>query len=57
MTCPYVTSLDRPCGRDSTHDEYCGFHAVLVAFESDCLPPADQPSVVQAVLEAYGARA
>jgi len=34
--CRYVNSLDRECGRASTHGEHCAFHAVLHEFEDDC---------------------
>lgn len=35
MTCTYITSLDRPCGRPATNGEHCAFHAVLHEFETD----------------------
>jgi hypothetical protein len=34
VTCPYITSLDRPCGRDATHNDYCGLHLALSAIDS-----------------------
>ena len=40
MTCPYITSLERACGRASTHGEHCAFHAVLHKFETNCGDPA-----------------
>jgi hypothetical protein len=36
VTCPYVTSLGRPCGRPSTNGEHCDFHGVLHEFETNC---------------------
>lgn len=33
--CPYITSLDRECGRLATHGEFCAFHDVLHQFETD----------------------
>lgn len=36
MTCPYVTTLERPCGRQlADGNEHCPFHAVLRQFEDD----------------------
>ena len=35
MTCPYITTLERACGRASTHGEHCAFHSVLHEFETD----------------------
>ena len=43
MTCTYLTSLDRECGRDATHgphSQYCRFHSVLHEFETNCGDPA-----------------
>jgi hypothetical protein len=39
VICPYVTSLERACGRASTHGDYCGFHAILFLYETDSRPP------------------
>lgn len=34
MTCPYVTTLERPCGRPlADGNEHCPFHASLVQLE------------------------
>lgn len=33
MTCKYVTSLDRECGREATTGEHCDFHAVLAQLD------------------------
>lgn len=35
MTCPYINTLERECGREATHDGFCGLHSVLHAFETD----------------------
>lgn len=40
MTCPYITSLERECGRTSTHSRFCAFHAVLHEFETNCGDPS-----------------
>jgi hypothetical protein len=32
--CPYITSLDRPCGREVTHNDYCELHLALSAIDS-----------------------
>ena len=32
--CPYVTSLDRECGRPATGGLYCDFHAVLAQLDA-----------------------
>lgn len=29
MTCRYINSLDRECGREATSGEHCDLHAVL----------------------------
>jgi hypothetical protein len=34
MTCPYITTLERACGRASTHGDFCRFHSVLNDFET-----------------------
>lgn len=49
MTCPYVTSLDKPCGRPATTGEHCAFHAVLHEFETECedTPMADHVRAVR----------
>jgi hypothetical protein len=39
--CRYITSLDRPCGRNQTHGRYCRFHSVLHEFEINCGSPVD----------------
>ena len=41
MTCPYITSLERACGRASTHGEHCRFHSVLHEFETNCGSPEE----------------
>jgi hypothetical protein len=35
--CPYVTSLDKPCGRDCGTSEHCAFHASLIELEREYL--------------------
>ena len=35
MTCPYITSLERACGRPSTCGDYCPFHGLLFLYEQD----------------------
>lgn len=53
VTCPYITTLERACGRASTHGEHCGFHAVLHDFETQ--PFVDLNTHVQRLYDAIGA--
>lgn len=51
MTCLYVTSLGRECGRP-TNGQHCDFHAVLHEFETNpCLSLNDS---VGALYDAIG---
>jgi hypothetical protein len=34
MTCAYLTSLGRECGREATSGQHCDFHAVLAEFDA-----------------------
>lgn len=53
MTCVYVTSLDRECGREATSGEHCDFHAVLAQLDDFdfrdptpiVVPPSARPLV------------
>ena len=33
MTCPYITSIDLPCGRPATSGQHCDFHALLAQLD------------------------
>jgi len=34
VTCGYLTSLDRECGREATNGEHCDLHAVLAQLDA-----------------------
>jgi hypothetical protein len=57
MTCRYVNSLERECGRPVGNHGMCDFHAVLDAFEGqwaldDVVLPRCRPDVAIRVLVA-----
>lgn len=37
MTCPYINSLKRACGRASTHGPFCGLHYILHTIEREVM--------------------
>lgn len=53
MTCPYITILDRECGRPATNGEHCDLHYVLTqldTYDSEVgtvvvIPPSVKPMV------------
>lgn len=61
MTCPYVNSLKRACGRPVGSHGLCDFHAVLDAFEGqwaldDLVLPRCRPDVAVQVMTALTRR-
>lgn len=34
MTCPYINTLERECGREATHDGFCDLHRALSLIDS-----------------------
>lgn len=53
MTCPYITTLERACGRASTHGEHCRFHHILVRLTNE-FPPVG-PTRRDEILKLYNA--
>lgn len=59
MTCPYITSLDKPCGRtpERLGEQHCDLHTLLAQFDAydfdnptPIVPPRFYPPLAERIL-------